>query len=157
MVRYRKQMSRILSDRFTRGFVAGLISAVPLTVFNKLSKYIFDTFSYADFAGIMILGHRPKGLAQLALALGGEFFFVSFLGGVFALLIPTLTSKNLYFKGIIFSYLVWFGSYAITLLYKVPGLETLTLKTAFSNLLGSFLWGILLPLTLSRLDKYYRF
>lgn len=154
MFRFRNSgKSSLLADRFTRGALAGFIAAIPVTILNHLSKVLFATVSWSDFAGTMIFGHKPQDLLEFSFASGGELFFTSLVGGIFALLIPSLTSRNLLFKGWTYSCLVWFGSYAVTLLFKVPGLAGTNFKSAFSNFVGASLWGILLGYFLIKLTK----
>lgn len=154
MTRYQIKHS-LLNDRFTRGFVAGLIAGVVLFPINMLSKILFNTLSYADFASILIYGHKSKNLLELVFAIGGVFFFEGILGGIFAHLITGITGRNLLFKGWVFSCLVWLGSYAVTLLFKVPGLLDIPFKTALSNFIGATIWGLFLTYALVKLDTRF--
>lgn len=143
----------MLNDRFTRGFIAGGITGIPIIIYNLLSQYFFETIAYYDFAGTLIYGHRPIMLQERILAFGGVIFFVALLGSVFAMLIPNLQSKNIILKGWVFGCTVWFFSYSVTVLFQIPGLSEIDFKSALSNFLGASLWGVLLAYTISILDK----
>jgi len=142
-----------ITDRFTRGFIAGLIASIPVTIVNLVSHYLFQTISYAHFAAIMIFGHTFESTLELLFAIGCVIFFEAGLGGIFAYLITGLTSKNLLFKGWIFGLAVWFISYVITLLFKVPGLAVLPLKSSCSNLISSSIYGLVLAYILMKLNR----
>lgn len=113
----------------------------------------YNTIAYYDFAGMLIYGHQPIMLPKRILAIGGVIFFVALLGSVFAMLIPGLKSKNIILKGWIFGCTVWFFSYAVTVLFQIPGLSEIDFKPAVSNFVGASLWGVLLAYNISILDK----
>lgn len=145
----------VFSDRFTRGFISGLLGGVLIFPLNMFSKLLFDTLAFSDFAGVIIFGHKPISIPEFILATCGVFFFEAFLGGVFAHLITGVQSKNLYLKAWVFSCLVWFGSYAISILFKVPELANIPFKTALSNFIDATIWGLFLAYSLIILDKKY--
>lgn len=145
----------VFDDRFTRGFAAGLVAGLTILPLNFLSKMFFGALAYADFAGILIYGHKPHSLSEVLLACFGVIFFEALLGGIFAHLIIGVTSKNLYLKGWAFSCFIWFGSYAITLLYKVPEIMNISFISAFSNFISATIWGLVLANVIVRLNTRY--
>lgn len=74
--------------------------------------------------------------------------FAGTLGVIFAYLISVLSDKYLLFKGLHFGIGVWFASYAVTLLFKVPELMDISLKSAVTNFLASFVYGLVIAVVL---------
>ena len=99
-----------LNDRFTIGLIAGLIGALPITVYNLSMHHFIQTFRFLDFAAIFIYGHTPKTLLETAFAFSIAYLFLAFLGGVFAYIITGITSRNLLIKGWVFGLLIWFST-----------------------------------------------
>ncbi|HBV86256.1 hypothetical protein [Desulfosporosinus sp.] len=145
----------ILEDRFTRGFIAGLIGGVGSLAWGLFSKSIlkFTELLYTDFASILIYGNKASSFIEKAFAQFVVFGFWGLGGILFILLIPYLTSKNLIFKGAFWGAFIWFASYVITLLFKVKGLEIISVNTSISQLIGGLIWGGLLAIAIKYLDR----
>jgi uncharacterized membrane protein YagU involved in acid resistance len=142
-----------MKDRFTRGFVAGIIAGIPTLVFNMGAFYLkFATLHWADFMGIFTYGRKPIAFAETLFAIIAVYIFLSFLGIIFAYFILRMSSQNYILKGWVFGLSIWFISYAITILFNVPELAFIPLKTVLSNFIGASIWGISLALALKWLD-----
>ncbi|MHB9094878.1 MAG: hypothetical protein ACYC21_09400 [Eubacteriales bacterium] len=141
-----------LNDRFTRGFLAGIIATIPSIMVNLAGHYYYHTMLYQDFANILIYGHLTSPLINKVLASFATFLFMGVLGGLFAFLIKWGSSKNIAFKGIIYGAFTWFSIYAIIVLFKVPEFMHIPFKTAFVNFMGGSLWGITLGYVLRWLE-----
>lgn len=133
-----------MENRFERGFIAGIIGGIIMNVWSFISGYIqFTEVRIVDWGGIMFFGHTPPfTLIETIVALGLQLGFSGFLGVIFAFLIPVITSRNLYFKGLVYSAAVWFLIYGVTTLFRVPGTVPATVGTVFSNLISAFLFGL---------------
>lgn len=85
----------ILDDRFTRGFIAGLIGGIGSLAWGIFSKSIlkFTELLYSDFAAILIYGVKASSSIEKAFAQFVVFGFWGLGGIVFILLIPYLTSN----------------------------------------------------------------
>lgn len=144
-----------LEDRLTRGFIAGILGGLVAFPWALISKFIFKTADilYMDFAAIHIYGKRPDNLIEMIFAQFIVFGLFGALGIIFVYLIPYVTSMNLILKGLIWGAAFWFFSYAITLLFKVRGLELITFSNSFSNLIGALIWGGTLAISLQYLDR----
>lgn len=144
-----------LKDRLTRGFLAGVIGGVVAFPWGLISKYILKSADilYNDFAAIHIYGKRPDVLVEMMFAQLAVFGLFGVCGILFVYLIPYVTSRNLVFKGLIWGATIWFTTYAITTLFKVPGLERITMINSISNLIGALIWGGALAIVLNYLDK----
>jgi Na+-transporting NADH:ubiquinone oxidoreductase subunit NqrB len=62
-------------------------------------------------------------------------------------------SVNYLFKGCIYGLAIFFGSYAITLLYKVSPLIPVRVDTVLSNIVTSLIYGVVLAQSLHWLEK----
>lgn len=143
-----------MKDRFMRGFLAGVTSGVLSGALDLLMVKVLKigTLTFSDFAAIMIYGSKPSGFWEFAFAAFAFLGFVGVAGAVFAYLVTAITSKYYWVKGVVFSCAVWFGAYAITLLYKVAPLKTISLATAVENLLLSAVFGVLMAVILRWMD-----
>lgn len=144
----------LLNDRFTRGFIAGLIGCVPNIIFNHSVYYLkLSKLRYLDFASVFVYGHKPNGTLETLFAFIVALFFTSALGIVFVHLIPFFSNRNIVFKGMLFSAGTWFLLYAATILFSVPELEHTDLLTAVCNLIGAIIWGLALAYSLLWIDR----
>lgn len=142
-----------MRDRFTRGMVAGLIASVPTVTLNQASYYLhLSTLRYLEFASIVIFGNLPKNRWEAWFAFFVLLGFFGALGSVFALLVPVIKSENLFLKSATYSAMIWFITYAITTLYKVPELQGIPLNNAISNFIGATVWGLALGYAYGWLD-----
>lgn len=142
-----------VEDRFTRGLLAGLIAGVPTFIFNHGLFYLKMTnLRWSDFMSLFIYGRKPVNLAEDVFAVFLVYMLLSFLGIVFAYLL-LITNTIHILKGCVYGISIWFISYTITFLFKVPELEYIPLETAFFNFIGAGIWGVTLALTLKWLDS----
>lgn len=139
-----------MTDRFTRGLVAGIIAGVFSNVWAFLAGAMnFTTLRYADWAGIIIFGRTPPFTAgELVFATAAQIMFVGGLGILFAYLLPFFTERYYFLKGWIFSVMTWFLIYAVTSLFKVEGIVGLPLKTVLSNFVDASILGLVLAYSL---------
>lgn len=144
-----------LNDRLTRGFLAGVLGGIASVAWGMLSRYIlhFTTLLYSDFAGVLILGRKVETTGEKIFFQLVVFLFFGLLGIILAYIVRYTTSKNMLFKGVLWGGVVWFSSYAITLLFKVPDLHTIPFPTAISQLIGGVLWGFFTAVALGYLDR----
>ena len=147
-----------MNDRFTRGFVAGLLAGIPTMLLNYIADLLhWTTLRWTDFVAILIFGHRYRNLSESIFSTIALLFFVGALGVIFTLVIPVITSRNLWFKAWSFSEAIWFLAFTITYLFKIPELKIIPLKTALVNFLSASVWGLLLGSLLNwfanRLDE----
>lgn len=142
-----------ITDRFTRGCIAGILAGLVSSVFNLTAYYVgFAKLRYLDFAGVMIYGRKPTSALEALFAWLGMYMFMALLGAIFAYLILGMTSKNYLFKGWFYGVIVWFAVYAIVILFKVPELSVFNLPTTFANFIGASLWGLALGYIFDKLD-----
>ncbi|MBU4554553.1 MAG: hypothetical protein Q8N93_10010 [Bacillota bacterium] len=125
---------------------------------NLIDHFLFfvigiDHFRFIDWAGIFIFGHTPTNLPEAVFAQVGQLFFSGLVGIFFVYLLPQVTSRYYLVKGVIYAQFVWFGSYALSILFQVPGLRTISLESAVSDLIGSLVYGLVLAWVLRLIDK----
>lgn len=143
-----------MRDRFTRGFLSGIIAVIPVFVFSLIaSLFKWTTLRWADFAAILIYGHKSTNLGEEIFSILGVFFLCGTLGIVCAFIIPKISSSNYLLKSWVFSMAFWFLAFVITLFYKVPGLLIIPYKTAVSNFIEATIWGFSLGYCLKWFDS----
>ena len=144
-----------ITDRFTRGLLAGIIAGVVTKPYDILAYYLnFSTFRWLDVAGIVIYGRRPLNAGEAVFATLSTWFFHALLGVIFVYLVQKLVSSaNLFLKGWYFGVICWFLIYAIIILFKVPEISAIPLKTSVSNFIGASIWGLVLTAVLYRLEQ----
>ena len=142
-----------IRDRFTRGFLAGFIAAVVMNIFSFFSISLnWVEIAFLDWAGVFIFGRQPAGAMEISVSLGGQLFFAAIAGSIFAYLLPLTTSRNYIFKGLVYGLIVWFVSYAVSIMFRVPELIRFNLDTVTSNAVGSLIYGLVLSITLKWLN-----
>ncbi|SFH03121.1 hypothetical protein SAMN05660649_03573 [Desulfotomaculum arcticum] len=141
-------------DRFTKGFTAGIIGAIAMNIWDFLSFYVFrlSTDLYLDWAAILIYGQRPTTLFGTVFALAGQILFSGLMGIAVAYILTYITSRHYLIKGALIGFALNFLFYAIPIAYRMPVLSQNPAPTAFSHMVGSVLWGIVLVQVLHRLD-----
>ena len=133
-----------MTDRFTRGFVAGISSSIVPLSFNNLVFFLnLSTTRWGDFMGTFLFGSRPDRLGEYMLSLVALIMFLGILGGIFSLITPVISSQNFWFKGFVYGIIIWFLSFATTVLFRVPGLTERPLLTVLMNFIGAAIWGFL--------------
>ena len=140
-------------DRFTRGLIAGVVAAIIQTIVGYILFYLkFTELLWHNFASVMIYGREPLLFGERIFAEIGVWFFSGLMGILFSYLIATINSRNYLLKGVVFAETVWFGTFAITLLFKVDEFKVITFKTSIANFALAAIWGLLTAEILRRLD-----
>lgn len=143
-----------LNDRVTRGFIAGVAGGAAMSVLNLLSYLLgIAEILYLDWAATLIYGYRYATAAEAAVAQAGQLFFSGIGGIIFAALIPRISRRNLFFKGIMWGLSIWFGTYAITALFKVGPLLPIKVDTVLSNIVGAATYGLVLAWVMQYLEE----
>ncbi len=146
-----------MEDRFTQGFIAGIVGWLPQFLFTYIMYGIHLTkFRYVDFAAIITYNHRPQGFLQLLFSEMVVILVASFLGAVFAMLIKVIQSPAIFLKGLLYGAISWFLIYVVFSLFKVKGIYgEPDFSTVFINLTGVFIWGFSTAWTLLILNRRF--
>ncbi len=99
---------------------------------------------YLDWAAVLIYGYRFNTILEFVIAQFGQFVFSGMMGIVFAFLLSWVRSANYFFNDMLFGMVVWFGSYAITLLLEVTPLIPVHADTVLSNIVTAIVCGLVL-------------
>jgi hypothetical protein len=143
-----------LKDRFTRGFLSGLIAAIPSLAFAIISFSLkWTTLRWAHFAALLIYGRKSTNLGENVFSSLAVFFFCGMLGIICAFIVPKISSTNYLLKSWVFSIAIWFFVFVVTFLFKVPGLLIIPYKTAVSNFIEATIWGLSLGYGLKWFDR----
>ncbi len=143
-----------MGDRFTRGFIAGILAGVVPFIINYAAYSLeLSTLRWADFMGKFLYGSQPQSTGEVFFAKMSQFAALGLLGIIFAYLITFVTSKNLFLKSVVYSITIWFVAFAITFLFQLPGLKEVPLKTVIANFISAISWGLALGVALKWLDQ----
>lgn len=147
-----------MEDRFTRGFIAGIIAGIAMNVPNYISFYLLDyaKLRFLDYASIALFGHRPLNFTEIVVAQISQIFFAGFLGIIFAYLITGITSRNHLLKGWVFSLFIWFITFAIAIVFRMPDISKPATESVISNSVGATVYGLCLPAILGLLDNKFK-
>jgi hypothetical protein len=145
-----------MEDRFTRGFVAGILSGVPTNAFSFFAGAMgMTSLRTADLIGVVLYAYSPPfGYGEIVFALFGHLMVSGILGIGFAYFVPQATSRNFFLKGWIFSITVWFAVYAIGTLYRIPGTVPTSLNTSITDFASATLFGLALAFALRKLTPH---
>jgi hypothetical protein len=133
-----------ISDRFTRGWLAGTCGGFLGGIFSFLPHYLgLSTLRLSDWSAILIFGHVPPfNLEDQIYALIVLAGTTGVVGIIFTYLLPLLSEENIYFKGWIIFLLPWWIIYLLTALAKTEGTLNLSLKTTLSDGISTSITGL---------------
>lgn len=134
----------LISDRFTRGWVAGACGGLLGGIIGNQPYYIgISTMCITDWVSILVLGRKqPFSLPDQLNGLFVLTWSTGCVGIIFAFLLPLLTEKNIYFKGWIIFLIPWWTIYLLTALAKTEGTLNLSVMTALSNGISTSIIGL---------------
>ncbi len=144
-----------MNDRFTAGFVAGVVGGFIgfLNNFIFIHFFKFGTLRYSDFSSILIFGHKSISNEEGLLAILAFLGFSGGLGVLFGYLIPLVSERFYWYKALIYGFGIWFCIYAVMALFKVPSLTDISFPSALTNSVSSSLYGVVNAWALRRLIK----
>jgi len=137
-------------EHYLPGLIAGTCGGVAATIVNLMLILLFKVgnLRFIDFAGVFIFAHPPASPGENLLAFLGYLGFSASLGVLFTYLVGFPPKPYLLLKAIHFGLGVWFCSYALTLLFKVPELAKISLGSAITNFLAAAVYGLVVGLVL---------
>ncbi len=143
-----------MKDRFTRGFLSGVIAGIPTLIFSWIAFVLqWTTLRWSSFAAILIYGRKSGNLSEEILSTLAVFVICGILGVIIAFMIPKLSSANYLLKCWLFSIVFWFFAFTVPLLFKVPGLLMIPGRTAVANFIEATIWGLVLGYCLKWFDN----
>lgn len=143
-----------MRDRITAGFLAGIAAGLTMNVIDWAGYLLgFYQEQLLDWAAVALYGRLPTNTYEIVFAQMGQIVFAGFLGIFFAYLLLKLTSCNYIIRGWVFSLIVWFGLYAISIAFQIPNLERHSFFAGFSHFLSASVYGLVLALVLNYIDK----
>lgn len=143
-----------MKDRFTRGFLSGIIAGAPTLAFALLAISLnWTTIRWAHFTAKLLYGRIEMNLMENIFATVTTFFFCGGLGVIFAFVIPRISSLNYILKGWFFGSAVWFLAFAITKLFNVPQMTIIPFNSVVINFIEASIWGVSLGYCLKWMDE----
>ncbi len=143
-----------MKDRFMNGLVAGIVAGFAQSITSAFLIIIlhFGNLAFTDFAGTMIYGRKPTAVNEYLFAMLAHLGYAGSVGIAFSFLLQYMSKEYLWAKGIYFGLGIWFFSYVITLLFKVPGLIRISFESAASNAIGACVYGLTLAWAINKLE-----
>lgn len=144
----------IIRERFTRGFVAGVIAGAISSLADYISYLLgIGELLYIEWAAVLLYGYRVRTLGETIVAQLGQLFFSGILGVGFAYLLRAVNTENYLFKGVVYGITVWFAVHVIVKLFRVTALIPVGPDTLLSDLVTASLFGLVLAEALLRMEK----
>ena len=142
-------------DRTLRGLLAGMIAAIPMNAWSLFSFYILGQtdLRLLDWGSYVVFGNLPQNALEVVGGQLAQIFWCGFIGVLFALLIPFLTSRHLLLKGIFYGFITGFFMYAIPVIISTPILGDPTTGRAISQAVAGMVWGASLAYAFDYLDE----
>jgi Na+/proline symporter len=133
------------------GYIAGVISGlVPFTINSTTKAFDLNTVLWMDYFSKLFLGRTAATALESVYFIIIQFLFLGLLGSFFAMLIPKVTKKFLWFKGIIYGLLIWFVLFTLPYLLEHSQFEHVSIKTPIVHTLAATLWGLTLAVVLEK-------
>lgn len=143
-----------IESRFLRGLTAGILAGIPTFIFNWLSFSLnYSEARWSDFLGVLVFGRTPSGTGETVFSVFAVYIYLGFLGIIFAWLINRTSGHNFLLKSIYFSWLIWFFSFSVMHLFRVPEFASMSFQTVLTNFTGALIWGITLSFLLRWFDR----
>lgn len=148
-------MSNIRGDRFTVGFIVGIIAGFSADLISFILTHLLKLgqVGYEDFAAVLVFGANASTIGQSIFAHLVQLFFSALLGAMFVYWINRVTEQFLLFKGIIFGLFIWFFAFSVAQLFKLQFLDKLDLGTVLVNYVAAVIYGVVLGIALRYLDR----
>jgi len=138
-------------DRVLAGFIAGILAAIGADIANWIFFLTgFSQVRFLDWASRIFLGYLPATTEAIIITQAVQIVWDGLIGVLFVMLIPLIDSRYLVFKGIMFAVAIFFTFRAITVIYNVAPLNSLSLNSFLSNVACSLIWGLLAAFFIER-------
>jgi len=137
------------------GFIAGIIAGVAMNLIDYISVYVvrFDETLFLDWAAIFLYGRPQENMLEAAVAQAGQLLFSGLVGIFYAYIMLKLTSGNHLFKGWLYGIVVWFSTYALTIVFQVPFLSRHPFESVVVHVIAASVYGLILAEALKRLER----
>lgn len=133
-------------DKYTKGFIAGTIAGI-ISSGNELllvKGLKFGTSIYWDYAGRLTLGRMPKSIKEIVFSQIIQLFFSGVIGMGFTFYLSKVSRHYLLFKGIVYSWFVWFLTYAFFIIFKITPLDLVKFEDSVGDLISAIVFGIVI-------------
>lgn len=147
---------KLVKDRFTNGFVAGILAGIlPMSINLACRALGLTELLWSDFLAMYTFGQLTNaGPLHMIFSMAMEFILLGFLGGIFArYVIPSVSSRYQLFKGVLYGIMGWMLFFSIPYIFRLPLAREKTLETAMTSALSAMTWGLAMSFILKRLDK----
>lgn len=144
-----------LDDRFFRGYIAGLVGGVVMTLINQLTVVLgLVSIRLIDWVGMIFLGYVPATVGEQLLCLTIQLVHAAVVGILFAYLVTDMSSRYLILKGSTIGAITWFIIFGVGSLFKVPLYFNLSWVSVSANLFAASIWGVTAALVLLWFEQH---
>ena len=132
-----------MKDKVFAGFIGGIFGAIIMNLIDW-SLYLigYHQERLFDWACVVLLGRTSTGTGEVIFAQLGQIFFSGFIGILFNIIIRN--DNLIFFKGWVFSILVWFFLYGVAIGFRLPHLEDRSFIAGLSHFLSASSFGLVL-------------
>ncbi|NLY92051.1 MAG: hypothetical protein GX081_10680 [Firmicutes bacterium] len=142
-------------DRFYKGFFSGVSGGVVANLWSFFVKDLlhYSARNFVDWTAVVLYGVLPTTWYEFLLAFFTNLLWTGFLGIIFAYLLLYLTPQGYLIKGALYGIITSFLIYGAAILLRMPFFTMIPFRTAFGNMIGGLLWGVITARTLFWLDQ----
>ena len=145
-----------MKDRVLVGFFAGILAAVGADIANWILYGLGLTeIRFLEWASVLFLGHLPVNSIEVIVSQLAQIVWDGLMGVIFIMLIPRIKSDYIVYKGGMYAVALHFGFRAITVIFKVPPLNSISVATFLSFIVCSIIWGLLVGWFIKRFSVFY--
>lgn len=141
-------------DRFSCGFLAGIIGAVVMDVWSFISHSFlsYAELQFLDWASVLLFGRLPANMVETVISLLAHIAWTGVIGIILAYLMPLITARQYLYKGALLGFVFGFMFLAIPIVFNVNSLNSHATGTVVTVIIGSLLWGIVTASLLRSFD-----
>ncbi|MBS3982964.1 MAG: hypothetical protein KGZ41_04110 [Dethiobacter sp.] len=141
-------LSGLMRDRFTVGFVSGLIAGIAYLSWSLFSRHVlgFAKLSIAEYSAALTFNIPLKELEAIHYAWGGiaALCFAIAIGILFSFLILLIGSKQIYLKAVVYSWAAWYILIDILIIRLTDAKLPVAIETAVSASINATFYGAIL-------------
>jgi hypothetical protein len=143
-----------IKDTTLAGFVSGLVGAIIGLILSLVLKWLGLTDRvFHDLAQVLILFKLSPGILDLVIGTLAHLEIGGLSGAIFAHFISATSRNYIIIKGIIYGVTLWLLFLGLGNYFRMPVFCNMPPMAALLLWIGSAIYGLIMPFTLSKLSK----
>lgn len=144
----------LLESRFVRGFVAGLLAAVPSVLAGYFGRYVLHLSHnlFRNFISMLVYGRVATSTIERVFTQGIQFGFMGAIGIIIAFIVYWTGEDGVYIKSMTITAAVWFVVYVFGSAFRIPLMYHADVGTAFTHFFDALIFGAVWPLAMRWLE-----